>query len=617
MNGNEPNQTGRSASTAQLRRCRDVYCFSGFRFDRGTAMLTSSDKRVQLAPKATQLLVMLLDNSPWLVSRDELRAELWSDSTFIEFEGALNTCVRQVRAALGDSAGDSHFIETVPKRGYRFVAELEPDPSAPALHGRKTAALFVTVAVVAVLAALIFPGTNNALPPELLVVLPVEGDATHSLDPTAGYGIAMIASEQIARLHPDKLAVINSRSLRELVANEGDLGQLKSPDYVVRTRILGRGDAYLLDAELRRYSDGEILSAHKEPLDGDMATVLRESPEIIVAWLSGALDLHDDSGRTALVQSSQPVWDSNLVAAFWHLEGDTLADTRMAVEGFEKTLVVNPKHVWALEGKLTSLADLSMWRRGTGAADRAFANMEETAQFMFDNNIYSGKSFWGMGFVQLYRDWDLSKASNSIEAALLITPQDARAHNLYAAVQAASGNTGGAVRSAEVAERLDPAAMAVRSDRCWYLVLHRDFRQAVDVCESALELNPRHTATRIALAQARFELGEEQAALQIIIDIIRRTDETAFDNFKAVPATWQELGCLRANEILVRNVATGVLHYLLAKYYSQCGRQAEAIAELKLAVEQREPPALFLRSAPEFDTLRDVPEFKKLQQMLL
>src|SRR6476620_1345255 len=96
--------------------------FGAFQVDLRTGELWKGGARINLPDQPFQLLKTLLERPGELVTRDELRQRLWSAQTFVDFEHGLNAAVRRLRDALGDSAGVPRFIETVPRRGYRFIA---------------------------------------------------------------------------------------------------------------------------------------------------------------------------------------------------------------------------------------------------------------------------------------------------------------------------------------------------------------------------------------------------------------------------------------------------------------------------------------------------------------
>jgi DNA-binding winged helix-turn-helix (wHTH) protein/Tfp pilus assembly protein PilF len=100
--------------------------FGPFQLDSQTGELRRGSVPVKLQPQPARLLVMLVSRPGELVNRDEIRAQLWSADTFVDFDQSVNFCVRQIRAALRDDADEPCYLETVPKRGYRFIAPVQP-----------------------------------------------------------------------------------------------------------------------------------------------------------------------------------------------------------------------------------------------------------------------------------------------------------------------------------------------------------------------------------------------------------------------------------------------------------------------------------------------------------
>ena len=108
--------------------------FGAFEIDREALQLTRSGRRVHLAPQALRLLLLLIDKQGTLVTRDEIRTALWSDDTFVDVDSAVNACVSQIRTVLGDKPTAPRFVETIPRKGYRFVAPLNGAPAQDTVH---------------------------------------------------------------------------------------------------------------------------------------------------------------------------------------------------------------------------------------------------------------------------------------------------------------------------------------------------------------------------------------------------------------------------------------------------------------------------------------------------
>jgi DNA-binding winged helix-turn-helix (wHTH) protein len=107
-----------------------IYRFGQFELDVDASELTRAGRPVRLQPQPFKLLVLVIRNAGRLVTREEIKAALWSDGTYVDFDQAVNFAVRQIRDALGDAADSPLYIQTVPKRGYRFIAPVDPGGSA-------------------------------------------------------------------------------------------------------------------------------------------------------------------------------------------------------------------------------------------------------------------------------------------------------------------------------------------------------------------------------------------------------------------------------------------------------------------------------------------------------
>jgi DNA-binding winged helix-turn-helix (wHTH) protein len=113
---------------------REQFRFGQFELDIDAGELRRNGSRLRLQPQPFKLLVLLTRRAGALVSRDEIRGELWQEGTFVDFDQAVNFAVKQIRDALGDSAERPLYLETVPRRGYRFIAPIESGPPGASPH---------------------------------------------------------------------------------------------------------------------------------------------------------------------------------------------------------------------------------------------------------------------------------------------------------------------------------------------------------------------------------------------------------------------------------------------------------------------------------------------------
>src|SRR5580700_2261262 len=112
---------------------RTLIRFASYELDLQTGLLRKDGIRIRCQEQPLQVLAALAERPGELVTREELRRRVWPKDTFVDFDHALNTAIKKIRAALNDDADAPRYIETVPRRGYRFLATVEPEPTSPPL----------------------------------------------------------------------------------------------------------------------------------------------------------------------------------------------------------------------------------------------------------------------------------------------------------------------------------------------------------------------------------------------------------------------------------------------------------------------------------------------------
>jgi len=117
-----------------MTAAREIFCFGEFELDVEAGELRRKHRRLKLQPQPFKLLLLLVRKAGVLVTREEIRRELWPDGTFVDFDQSVNFSVKQIRDALGDEADRPLYIETVPRRGHRFIAPISTPGQEPPRH---------------------------------------------------------------------------------------------------------------------------------------------------------------------------------------------------------------------------------------------------------------------------------------------------------------------------------------------------------------------------------------------------------------------------------------------------------------------------------------------------
>ena len=245
--------------------------FGLFEFDAATGELTREGVPVRLQPQPARVLAVLLERAGDVVSRNELRQTVWTEGTFVDFERGLNFCIAQIRSALGDSADSPRFVETLPRRGYRFIAPVRPldtasppailTPAVPvdrAPTWRRPSLLLAAIAAVLVTGAF-FAARPNADPATRVAVLPFDNETGDNAYADLAQGIAdatvarLATPERVGRLSVigNAAALRRPRSFRDLKA----IGQEVNAEYVVLAQVKRDDSRVRLIAHLIRVSD--------------------------------------------------------------------------------------------------------------------------------------------------------------------------------------------------------------------------------------------------------------------------------------------------------------------------------------------------------------------------
>ena len=275
-----------------------IYQFGLFEFDAASGELRKSGRAVALEPQPAKALAMLLAKGGDVASREELRDAVWGAETHVDFDRGLAYCLSQIRAALGDSGDNPRFVQTIPKRGYKFIAPLTSDqpqtleshaesarPSARASVDRQrpaTRGLMLAIAgfvvAAAVLITLFFVTLRSEDPGVTVIAVSVFDNETGSPEydrPVAG--LSDLVVERLTKLDPMRISVIgnapvlreprNIRNLKAIAANV-------NADYVLLGQLQRGEDGLRFITHFIRLKDLTHLKANRLPVADENLTGL-------------------------------------------------------------------------------------------------------------------------------------------------------------------------------------------------------------------------------------------------------------------------------------------------------------------------------------------------------
>jgi len=401
--------------------------FGSFELDLRAGELRKQGVKIKLQEQPLQILAMLLANPGQVVTREELRSKLWPADTFVDFDHSLNKAINKLREALGDSAENPRFIETLAKRGYRFL-------ESPAARTPE--------ASIAVL-----PFLNLSADPEIEFFC----DGT---------------SEEImsALAHINKLHVVARTSSFSFKGKHLDLrtiGQQLNVRTVLEGSVRRSGDRLRITAQLVNAEDGYHLWSEK--YDREMKDVFAIQEEIANS-IARRLEVSLDSGRQPLFRAGT----ATLEAFKFYMQGRSLFFQRgvsliPAVECFKRAVELDPKYGLAWSGLADAYNMVAFY--GLARPEACLPHAKDAAQQAIVLDASLAEAHMSLAMSHLLYDWDRSSAEREFLRALELKPQNSLARTWYGLyyLQWAAGRFGEGLAQAEQAVQIDPLSAYARA----------------------------------------------------------------------------------------------------------------------------------------------------------
>lgn len=637
-----------------------VLSFGTFELDLDREQLRKSGVRLKLRPQAFRVLKLLASRSGDLVTREEIQNEIWSDNEIVDFEQGLNFCIRQIRSALTDNADVPRFVETVPRRGYRFIApvrtsgasthpddapsplpasapiatrevELEPASAGPppvtiaplAQTGRRRfVALLVILGVAVGFAALIVRYRRGSdqptapVPIRSLAVLPL---ANLSGDPAQQFftdGMTEALIDHLSALQ--NVRVVSRTSVMQFRASGKPapvIAKELNVDALVEGAVLQSAGRVRISVRLiRGGSEKNVWSNVYERKLSDVLGLQRELGHAITRQIERRL-----TGGTATAQSrtvDPSVYESYLKGRFYLNKGSRTG-IEESVRYFDKAIAADPtfaKAFSALGLAYTALGSTTAAASAVSDAQpRALAAARKALEL--DPNLAEAHTVLAAA---LERDWQWSESEKEYRRALELDPNNTLALSNLGDLLVARMRPDEGLDLVRRARELDPLRLAHSAQIGWLLYQVRRYDEAARELRTAFSLDPNHRHVRWFLAFVLIEQKQFDEAIRLL-------DQTASQSERN-PA---ELGILarayaragRRDEALhiVRELnRRRRLDYVppapFVHAYLGLGDDAEAFRWLDRAVKEHSNLIRYLRTHPVFDPLRHDPRFIKLVQ---
>jgi len=617
-----------------------IFWFGAFELDRRSGELRKNGLRVGLQDQPLQVLSMLLERLGELVTREELRERLWPANTFVDFEHGLNVAVKRLRDVLGDSAEAPRFVETVPRRGYRFVAAVSSSGSLEDTVGKRRrprASLVVTGLVTALIAVLAVgawvssrrrPGIATS-PPRIrsLAVLPFKNLTG---DPGQEYfadGMTDALSATLSQLA--ELTVISSTSAKQYKNSNQPAPQIAQDlgvDALLEGAVLQSGNRARVSAALIHGGTDRRLWA--KTYDRDLADVLALYAEIAQTAAHEMSLVLTDSQLGRLANSgtvNTQAYDEYLRGTYlmnrWMAGGCVKAESHLlrSIELDAKFANPHAELVWCY------VFPDRMQRPVAELAPKARAS---TARAM-ELNPTLASAHVGLGLIRYRIDYDRNGAEQAFRRALDLDPGSVRAHAAYGELLYMGGRPDDGYAMFRRAVQLDPFSPDRNVGLAYCLKSLRRYDEAIEWLRSALELDPAYATAHYWLAQTLDLKGDHDGALSAYlvwldeVVVPQRASRARADLESAYARSGWRGFWRRELELADEEAAhPGTIWkppytryagaFYMAQRHARLGETNAALAFLEKAYEARHHLMVSLNVDPIFDGMRTDPRFRQL-----
>ncbi|WP_405232537.1 tetratricopeptide repeat protein [Lentisalinibacter salinarum] len=606
-----------------------TYRFGEFELDLEAQQLRLRGEPVHLERRPFGLLVMLVTRAGRVVTRDDIVAALWPSNVVIDFDSGVNTLVRKVRHALGDTADTPRFIETVSGRGYRFVAPVtgpEPAPGPPAgsvaspvVPRRRiawpVAALVLLVAVVAGYLAWQSFGTGSAA--TRIAVLPFDNLTGEESLAYLASGLTEETTTSLAQIDLPELSVVGVVSAQAFV-REGlsleAIGEELGVDYVVTSSLRLERPRIRLTSRLLRTADGEQLWTAS--FDRELTNVLGLQRELAVAIAEQVRQRLSPEVAAALDRRQT----QNPEAYEFYLKG-RYAWSRFSPSAVEQALGFyrqavsrDPAYALAWAGIAHALATSPMTIDAEPAA--VIPAAREALAMAESHGPDIAEVQQAKATLHFFIDWDWPAAESAGRRAVALDPNSALAHMLLGLVLSEQGRHTEARDLLRRARELDPLFPLMYANSAVVALQAGDPDGAVEFARQAVAMNPEFWVGHLHLGSALRALGDRESALRAYAD----ADRLSAGNSKAVSYRGHTLARLgrdaEARQILARLIGRSEERYLppvaIAVVYAGLGEDDEALLWLERALLARDVHLIGLTRDTRFEALHGNRRFEAL-----
>src|SRR3984893_3349807 len=568
------------------------YEFGAYRLEAQSRMLFRGGDHVALPPKVAELLIALVQAAGGVLTREELLQRLWPD-TVVE-EGSLTSHISLLRKALGEDPKAQGFIETLPKRGYRFGASVKRAASqAP----------------------------DSVVERAMLVVLPFENLTAGERYDYFSEGLTEKMITELARLSPERLGVIartSAMQFKSTTKNITEIGSEQGVSHVLEGSVRRVGERVRITAQLIRVSDESHLWAQSyEQGLHDVLEVQADVARAVAREIQLQLTPHErqrlDGDKTRSINSQ--AHELYLRGRhFWYRR--TEEGIRKSIECFEEALQHDPSFAAAYDG--ISDAHTMLACRGMTPALESFHKAKAAARQAVRLQPELGEGYASRAHVRLH-DWDWVGLESDFRQAVELDPGYAIAHYWYAEYLMAMGRTEEAIRRVEHSLVLDPLNSVINASVGMIRYLAHDYDGALVALRRGLEIDPTHYVSHLRVGLVCLQKKLPNEAVAAMLQAVTHSGGST-EALVGLAQAHAVAGDSQTMKRIVQELGEGrhpyVSPYNVARLYGAIDDKQRALEWLERAYREHNPDLIELTREPSFAGLHSDAKFRELVQRI-
>lgn len=568
--------------------------FGNFELDLAAYELRLAGKPVRLERQAMDLLILLAKRCGEMVPRTEIVERLWGADVFVDIETGVNTAIRKVRRALRDSPESPIFIETVPGKGYRFIAHMTNVDQRDAT-----------------------PHPEHRSSRIMLAVLPFENLSRKAEQEYFSDGLTEETISYLGQTNPESLGVIartTSMAYKNTRKSIRDIGDELAVDYVLESSVQREGKRVRITSQLIRVNDQTHVWASS--YDRELTGVLDIQRELSME-IARHVHLQLDPARLASLTQNQT---RNIEAYDLYLRGlyfwNQLSPptTKKAIEFYSRATEIDPGYAlpWSGLAETYSTAPISgdampmqVWPSARDAAARAIAAAPDLAETQTS-----------LGFVKFWLDWEWSAAEEAFRRAIALNPSYALAHRMLGITLSRMRIREESLAAARRARQLDPLNPSHQALSSQIAFTARDFSLAVQFAQQAIAIDPEFWIGHFQLGQVYEQLGKVDLALHALNNAGRLSGGNS-KTFAYRGHILAKSGRIAEAEEVLRTLDAVardryVPPYAFALIHAGLGNEELTMQWLERAYDAHDVHLILLTMDPKWDRFRTQPRFEAI-----